>query len=149
MEKNQRLKIQLVDNFRAPIRIAGIFIDLTFFLREMERYSFRVGATNNIGQLQITYDDVETKRLIHLEYQPWDYKTKLEECDSRVKITIPSEETLQRASHIAQSFNLGKMPQWAVDWLAAKNGQIEAMPIVVELSQDHIEVHVLCELIKE
>jgi hypothetical protein len=147
MKTNQTLKIQLIDYLRTSLAIENVFIDLTFFLAGKERYGFRVGPTDRNGQLHVTYDDVEKARLRHLEVQPWDYKTKLEECDSRIRIEIPTAEELQSASVIAQTYNQGKMPQRAIDWLAGNNGRIKASPVEVEHTQSHTDVDILCDVI--
>lgn len=55
----------------------------------------------------MSYDDVEKKRLQNLKAQPWDYKTRLEECDPVARISVPSQDELDGAAKIAASFNLG------------------------------------------
>jgi hypothetical protein len=123
-----------------------VFVDLTFFMKGKQRYGFRVGATDENGRLRIAYGDVEADRLGNLKVQPWDYKSILEDCDSGVVTSIPSAEKLQWASHVAKTFNLGEMPDWAKNWSKANNAKIKAEPAAVDLLQNHTEVYVPCKL---
>ena len=146
MKPQQTIEIQLVDHSGHPIELEGVSISLDFFLHGIHRYGFRLGPTDHLGRLHLSYSDVEQRRQMNLHAQPWDYKTTLDETDTTVRVSVPSRDELQKAAKIATSFNLGDVPPDAAFWLRANNGKIECQPVDATLDGGRTVVNVVCEL---
>lgn len=140
MKPNDVFELQLVDNDGHPIALAGVSVSIDFFMHGNHRYGFRLGPTDHAGQLTVRYVDVETKRLASLKVQPWDYKTRLEECDSYVVFSVPSQEELDAAVKVATSFNLGIVPLDAVWWSRASNRLIACESVKVNDGQTAVNI---------
>ena len=140
MKPDDAFKLQLVDNDGDPLALAGASVSIDFFMHGNHRYGFRLGPTDHAGQLTVRYDDVETKRLASLEVQPWDYKTRLEECDSYVVFSVPSQEELDAAVKVATSFNLGIVPLDAEWWSRASNRLIACESVKVNDGQTAVKI---------
>jgi hypothetical protein len=147
MNRGQSLSVQLVNYDGNPLAVGNVIVDVSFFLEGQRRYGFRLGETDSQGRLHLRYGDVERARLRNLEFQTWDYKTKLEDCDARVLVSIPSKEELEEALITATTFNEGTVPTWARNWATASNGKLKCGETLVELLQQDTTVRVSCELL--
>jgi hypothetical protein len=142
MKPDDVFELQLVDNDGHPIALAWVSVSIDFFMHGNHRYGFRLDPTNHAGRLTVRYDDVERKRLASLKAQPWDYKTRLEECDSHVVFSVPSQDELDAAVKVATSFNLGIVPPDAEWWSRASNRLIACESVKVNDGQK--SVNILC-----
>jgi hypothetical protein len=133
MRPEDVLNLQLVDSSERALRIGDVSISVEFFLLGTRRYGFRLGPTDENGHIRVTYYDVEQRRLANLNVQPCDYKTRLEECDRRVRVSVPTQGELDAAVRIATSFNMGVTPPDAEQWMRASNRCVSCAPIEIEL----------------
>lgn len=146
MKPHDVLHVQLVDSSGQSIRLENISISIGFFLHGNRRYGFRLGPTNEDGYLCVTYRDVEERRLLSLEAQPWDYKTRLDECDALVLLSVPPQDELDEAVHIATLFNMGVVPPDAEQWARANNRCISCEPVEVVLVGGPVAASIRCKL---
>jgi hypothetical protein len=146
MKPTDVLDVQLVDVQERLIRMRNVSISVDFFLHGNHRYGFRLGPTDADGHLRVTYGDVEERRLASLKVQPWDYKTRLDECDPIVRLSVPAQDELDAAIRIATSFNMGVVPPDAEQWARANNRHVSCNAVEVELVGAEAAVNIHCEL---
>src|SRR5260221_1542340 len=104
MKPNQSVEIQLVDVSGAPLRLGNILLESHFFTNGNLRYSFKVGRTDNNGQLRFSYADVDVIRRQYGAENLMDYNTPLEDCDPAITVVVPSEEQLREQQKSALKF---------------------------------------------
>lgn len=144
MTPTQTLDVQLVNETGAAVRLEGVSISIGFFFNGNYRYAFRLGPTDENGHLRVSYADVEQRRLLNLKEQPWDYKTRLDECDPVVRLSVPSQDELNEAAKIATSFNMGVVPPDAEWWARANNRDIRCESTEVLLQEQNTTVSIVC-----
>lgn len=142
MKPTEVFDIQLVDESGRSIHLAGVSVSIDFFLKGSHRYGFRLGPTDAEGHLTVRYEDVEARRLENLKAQPWDYKTRLEECDPLVVFSVPSQDELNAAVTIATSFNLDVLPPDVEWWSRANNRLLSCRS--TEARDGEVEVNIVC-----
>jgi hypothetical protein len=145
MTPHDVLTVQLIDAQQQPIRMRDVAVRIDFFLNGTHRYGFRLGSTGEDGHLQVTYGDVEQRRLESLKMQPWDYKTRLEECDPMVRLSVPTSNELNAAVQMATSFNMGVVPADAEQWARANNHCVSCGAVEVEMRGGEVAVFIPCE----
>jgi hypothetical protein len=142
VKPDQSIYIQLVQTQEQPLRLGGVLISIEFFTKGNLRYTFNAGRTDEMGTLKLTYLCFERLRCDNAKFFLMDYNTKLEECDSVVRITIATDSQLRsQFENATKAFN--KSPEWANVW--PSNAQIESMPRNVELIGPITEVTVTCK----
>ncbi len=144
MHTSDLLIVRLVDLSGHRLELADVYIDLTFFLHGVPRYGFRFGPTDATGVLRVTYADAEHARQGDLILQPWDYKTKLDECDPTITISMPGPRLLASAYETAKIYFEGCPPREVEGWLSSNNGRVVAEPLTVALSGPVTDVLVPC-----
>jgi len=147
MNANQNIEIRLINSNGRSLHIADVIVDLSFSCRGHYRYSFRVGATNEQGHLRVSYHNVELLRREQAQIFLMDFNTKLEDCDPRVRIRLPSRNELERAHAYASAHYPDFAQRHAGPWLAAANGRVHAEDVEVDLAQETTEVEILCDLV--
>jgi RHS repeat-associated protein len=145
MKPNDVLDVQLIDAQEQVLRMGDVSISIDFFLHGHYRYGFRLGPTDADGHLRVTYRDVEERRLLNLKAQSWDYKTRLDECDPIVRLSVPRQDELDAAVRIATSFNMGTVPAHAEQWARANNRHLSCTDVEVELVGGEAIVGIHCE----
>jgi hypothetical protein len=130
MHPDQAIRIQLVDEENKPLPVSDVMVEIQFFTKGDYRFGFKMGRTNEMGELKISYADVERLRAENAQRFLMDYNTNLEQCDSTVRIEIPSERQLRDASQAAHKA-YGTEPEWAKAW--PSNYRIESKPLLVQL----------------
>lgn len=131
MKPGDVMDVQLVDESMQPLSLPDVSLSIDFFLNGTHRYGFRIDGTDHDGHRRVTYEDVEQRRLQNLEAQPWDCKTRLEECDPLVRLSVPSQAELDEAGRTATSFNMGTVPPDAQQWARANNRFISCAAVEV------------------
>jgi hypothetical protein len=131
MKPGDVIDVQLVDESMQPLSLPDVSLSIDFYLNGKYRYGFRIDGTDHNGRRQVTYEDVEQRRLQNLEAQPWDYKTRLEECDPLVRLSVPRPSELDEAVRTATSFNMGIVPPDAQQWARANNRFISCAAVEV------------------
>jgi hypothetical protein len=126
--------------------MGDLSISIDFFLHGNHRYGFRLGPTDDDGYLRVTYNDVEERRRANLKVQPWDYKTRLDECDLVVRMSVPTQDELDAAVRIATSFNMGVVPPEAEQWALANNRHVSCKEVDVQLVGGEVDVDIHCDL---
>jgi hypothetical protein len=147
MKPSDVIFIQLLHTDGRVLELNMVQVAIGFFLHDVFRYEFTFGPTDDQGRLRVAYEDIERNRLESLRVQPWDYKTTLEECDRRIKISTDSQAELEKAIRIATSFNLGETPQHLRWWAKANNRMIQCEPVYAELRPGENVVQIPCRLI--
>ncbi len=130
MQPNQSIIIQIVDAENRPLPVGNVIVEVHFFTEGNYRFGFKMGRTNESGELTISYAEVERLRAENAQLFLMDYNTELEHCDSAVKINVPSEKQLRDASRAALKA-YGVEPDWAKPW--PSNIRVESKPVVVSL----------------
>ena len=142
MKPDQVIYIQLVDGKGQPLQLSCVLVDIHLSAKGTHRYTFNAGRTDEMGTLRVSYLDIEKLRTDNAKFFLMDYNTKLEECDSIVRITIPTDRQLRVASENATKvFN--KSPEWASVW--PSNAQIESAPQEVQLIGPTTELRLICK----
>jgi hypothetical protein len=137
MKSDQRIVIQLVDQDENPRALANIKIDIRFYLSGKPRYTFTLGVTDQGGQLTSSYDDIEQTRRKNGEFNLMDYNTRLDQCDSRITVVLPSESQLrEQQSNSLRFYKIS--PEWTKDW--PKNGQVDRVEKSVELTERNTKI---------
>jgi hypothetical protein len=144
MQPGDIITIQLADEEKRPIGLDMVEITISFFLKQKFRYAFSFGPTDQQGRVRVSYDNIEEQRLESLKVQPWDYKTTIIECDSRITVATRSQAELDTAIKFATSFSLGTTPAGVRWWTTANNARIRCAPIDVSLSSGESTVFLPC-----
>jgi hypothetical protein len=145
MQPNQSLEISLEDSPGISLPLANVIIQVHLFTKGNYRYSLHAGRTDNNGQLNLSYADIEQWRDSNAKHFLMDYNTPLEECDPTVEIFVPTENSLRQAvENVKEGY--GKMPAWAADW--PSNNQIESGPQKFELKDGTNRIAIPCKLIR-
>jgi len=131
MKQGQSIRIQFSTKDGKPVRISNILLLVRFFKSGEYIYEFVVGRTDEFGQLSVSFSDVEKlRRACAIEFQA-DYSAVLEDCDSSIKIIVPSEkELISRMRNVTEEN--GRPPDWAAPW--PSNARIRAQEKTVELA---------------
>ena len=145
MTPNQSIDVQLLDGTRSALAVANVLINIYFFTKGNFRYAFGLGSSDANGHLSASYSDIESSRQRHAKFWIMDYNTKLDDCDQRVKIFIPSEQYLLEA-HEKVLRNFGEPPPWAVNWPANARIKVEDEEIYVELKDPTTYIEILGSL---
>ena len=148
MKPNQTVEIRLVDSGGRSLHIPNVFLDLHFFCGGRYRYAFRVGGTNETGSLRVSYQDVELLRLEQAQMFLMDFNTKLEDCDPRVGIHLPSGADLEKAVTHAKTHYPEYAARRAGPWSTAANRLVKAADIDVALQPETTEVTFPCSLLR-
>lgn len=142
MNPNQSIHIQLEDGKGQPLRMRNVLFAIHFFTGGKYRFGFMAGRTDETGESEISYADVEKLRSENAKLFLMDYNTRLEDCDPTVRITIPSERQLRDAVDAASKFKIDS-PDWVRDW--PQNSKVEAGPQMVELSDPVTNTRIVCK----
>lgn len=142
MKPNQAISIQLTDTEDHPLAVGNVLVEIHFFTRGLARYAFKAGRTNERGLLDISYANIEKLRLENARLFLMDYNTRLEECDSAIRITIPPERELRYAFEKTKNA-FGESPAWARDWPA--NALVESIPGEIELIGTITDLKLVCK----
>lgn len=146
MKINQTLVLQFVAESEKPILLPNIYANVAFFINGRHCYSFRFGPSDDQGWHRITYENVETKRLLAAKSNLMDYNTGLENCDARVKIDVPTGNELKEAYEWQAKWFSETTSQDAKGWLEAANARISAEPVMIELAGPETLAIVHCKL---
>jgi hypothetical protein len=140
MNPRQSLEIQLVGNNGTQLQIGNVLLELNFFVGGQYRFGFKIGRTNSVGALTISYDDVEQIRTGRAVENLMDYNSKPDDCDNRIQIVIPSERTLREQVAVVQRI-YQTAPEWSKHW--PSNANIRPAEALVDLIEGitHIEIH--------
>lgn len=95
MKPGTSIQVQAVDSDHHPMFLGGLIIDVLLYIRDVERYRFDVGHTNERGVLVVTYDQLESIRRENQKFNLMDYNTKLDDCDDSIVVSIPSVAALE------------------------------------------------------
>ena len=90
----EELTVQLRDAEGEPVRVAGVHLDLLFYVEGRFRYSFSLGRTDVHGVCRTTFEDVEQQLEANRRLFLMDYNTPLSDCDRLVGITAPAASEL-------------------------------------------------------
>jgi hypothetical protein len=146
MKSDQTILVELVDQMDKTLNISKVFVDIELYTKGQYRYGFRLNPTDQQGKLRIDYEMVEAKRKEAAGVFLMDYNTPLTDCDNRVKIYLPTAETLRKAIEgIGQWFG-GKVPDYAKAWMTANNAKVRAAETFVELREKETVVQIQCEI---
>ena len=146
MKPEQIILVQLVDENGKQVQMGSVYVHLYLYTLGDFRYCFDFGPTDTLGNLRITFEEVEGKRIEAGKTSLMDYNTPLGECDNRVCIKVPSKKNLQDAYEAATSWNQGIPPEFAKPWLTANNMKIKASETFVELREKETIVPIKCEM---
>ncbi len=115
MKPNASLEVRLVGRTGEPVGLSNVLVELHFYMNGNYRYAFKIGRTDQAGDLRVTFEDIEGFRSNHALQHLMDYNTRLEDCDPLVRVVIPSQEELnQQYRTVMKSYQVP--PPWAVDW---------------------------------
>jgi hypothetical protein len=144
MRPDQSIEIQLVNGDGKPLAISHVLVNIYFFMKQNFRYSFGLGFTDANGHLHASYGDIEQSRKKNSEFWIMDYNTKLDDCDPRVKIFIPSEQYLRDANERALR-TFGEPPLWAKNWPANARVKVQSEETYIDLRgpTTHVEIPAL------
>ena len=142
MKPMQLIELQLSDGSGRPLPVGNVIIRIQFFIRGNYRFGFFVGRTDSGGHLRIAFADIELLRLKNATENLMDYNTQLEDCDSTVRIVIPSEQQLHEQFDVAvRSYQ--QPPDWASCW--PSNGRVKSSEATVALTDTVTSVHIPAE----
>lgn len=130
--------------------MAGVFVEIDCFTKGRFRYAFRLpSSTNELGQLHFTFEDLENERMANSKECLMDYNTPLSTCDDRIRIRIPTMETLRASFDVATRWaGRGGTPEYAKKWLTANNAKIVAEDTFTDLWNRENLIRVFCRLVK-
>ncbi len=142
MMPEQSIDIQLVDGRGRPATVKDVLAEIHLFMSGDYRYGFKVGRTNDAGQLTISGKEIEKLRRDCAKENLMDYNTPLEECDPVVKILIPSEKELRTQCENVKRLH-DRPPEWAIRWPA--NGRVTASEKMVEVTGPEIRANIVVD----
>jgi hypothetical protein len=147
MKPQQSIIIQLVNLDGSPLGMEAVYCRLNLYTHGTFRYCFKFGPTRNDGKLQITFEEVETERKAEGKIWLMDYNDPLTDCDSRVRLNIPSGDEMVASHNAITKFYNGATPEHAKPWLTANNAKIKAEDVFVELHDGENLVKLPCAML--
>ncbi len=146
MHHGQSLEIQIVDrDAQRPVKVGNILVEIHFFMKGAYRFCFKVGRTNEAGNLNVSEADIEQVRKENALENLMDYNTSLADCDQTVRLVIPSEEQLQQQRDAAIKF-YGRSPDWSENW--PENRLLKKrIDKPIDLKQEHTFVNIPVEMV--
>jgi hypothetical protein len=142
MTPAQSIEVQLWARDGKRLLIGNVLLEIDFFTSGNYRYGFAMGRTNAEGQVSVSYNYIEQLRSSNARENLMDYNTRLEACDPRVRIVIPSDRHLREKCDTAVRF-YSQVPEWAKDW--PSNGQVKAVQVEVMLCGNITSIHIQAE----
>ena len=94
MNPESELTVQLVGSDGGALELAGIEVDIRFYMHGQTRYTLILGRTDDNGVVRTHLSDIERQLQENRRVFLMDYNTPLSECDSVVGIVTPSVEDL-------------------------------------------------------
>ena len=104
MNEANLLSIQLVSHDGNRVEIAGVELDIRFYVQGRIRYTFLLGRTDDKGTVCTHLSDIEQQLQENRRIFLMDYNTGLDECDSVVGIFVPSPEEIARRDTARQTW---------------------------------------------
>ena len=95
MTREQTIFLQLIDESNKPLALSNVIMVIHFFTNGNYRYGFKLPPTDNQGQLRISYDDIDAKRMESGSESLMDYNTPLADSDPQIRIEIPTDGELR------------------------------------------------------
>jgi hypothetical protein len=87
---DEELTVRLRDAKGDPVPVAGVHLDLHFYIEGRFRYSFSLGRTDVHGVCRTTFQEIERQLEANRRLFLMDYNTPLTDCDTLVGIAAPS-----------------------------------------------------------
>jgi hypothetical protein len=101
-----------------------------------------LGKTDENGQLNISYADIENLRHdSSLEFL-MDYNTPLIDCDPYVVVIVPSNEDLLTMKRDALE-NFDRIPDWAISW--PSNSNEKTIKVNIDLTKPVLDALILVD----
>ena len=94
MDPTVELIVRLVGTDAQPVALAGVEVDIRFYVHGNTRYTFTLGCTDDSGAVHTQLGNIERQLEENRRFFLMDYNTPLDECDSAVGIIIPSVDDL-------------------------------------------------------
>ena len=138
MNRNQSLHIRLRSDSDEQVEIADVSVDVIFLMQGRERYSFHAGTTDAHGELSAAYEVFETARKAEASLSIMDYNDGLEECDSTIRIRIPSIEELRRRADAVKKFYPEDARPVLTRLEKSGNAEIAAEPLPIRLKSEGV-----------
>jgi hypothetical protein len=97
------LAVQLCNRTGDVVRVAGVHLDIRFYMEGRFRYSFLLGQTNSQGISPISFDHLQRQLEANQRLFLMDYNTPLADCDNLVGIIAPTgAELIEREAYRAE-----------------------------------------------
>jgi hypothetical protein len=87
---DEQLTVRLRDAKGEPVHIAGVELDLRFYIEGRFRYSFSLGRTDAHGVCHTSFQEIERQLEASRQIFLMDYNTPLADCDTLVGIAAPT-----------------------------------------------------------
>ena len=148
MKRSQTIFIQLQDRQENNLAISDVFLDIHLFLNKVYRYGFRFGPTSELGTLEVTFADLEERWRANSEAFPMDCGTKVEECDTRIRILLPSKADLDEAYQRSSKYYAKYAPKGMARWPKANNRLLTCKPVDALLVSNQEQINLRCERVE-
>lgn len=133
MNINEGLLVSIVDSTGRSVPIADVIVDAVFFAGDQQRYQFSAGSTDANGQLKAGFDHFERERMQNSLQSIMDYNTKLEDCDSRIRLHAPSLDELKSRLNAVEHWYPDFAEVLAKRVAACNNGKVKLVDVTLTL----------------
>jgi hypothetical protein len=97
------LAVRLCDRDGEAVLVAGVHLDIRFYIDGRFRYAFTLGRTDSQGVCPIIFDQLQRQLKANQKIFLMDYNTPLADCDSLVGIVAPrAAELIEREAYRAK-----------------------------------------------
>ncbi len=91
---DDELMVRLRDRKGEAVTVAGVYLDLRFYIKGRFRYSFYFGLTDAHGACRTTFGKIERQLEANQRLFLMDYNTALSDCDTLIGIVAPTASEL-------------------------------------------------------
>jgi hypothetical protein len=142
MNPGQIINLNLKSGENKQALITNVLLQIHLFTRGNYRYGFVLGKTDENGQLNISYADIENLRHdSSLEFL-MDYNTPLIHCDPYVVVIVRSNEDLLTMKRDALE-NFDQIPDWAISW--PSNSNEKTIKVNIDLTKPVLDALILVD----
>ena len=137
------LNVRLMRPDGDPLPIAGVLIDIRFYVEGRFRYQFILGRSDADGVCRASFREIERKLEENRQFFLMDYNTPLASCDSEVGIFAPSGDQIDEW----ESGRGELWPDTPSPYLGVSNHRVRCSEQKFEVQRDGSNtVDLVCEL---
>lgn len=135
MNRGEGLNICLVDAAGQAAPVANVIVDATFFVGGALRYQFYAGRSDSRGRIEAGFDYFDCERRLNTAENLMDYNTRIEDCDSKVRLHVPSLDELKQRLQAVEKWYPQSARALADRLAGCANGNVTADDLMIDLER--------------